>query len=706
MLPEHLSAGEVCARTLALQDERRWPVGALLRAASFQETRGEPMTIRRARALNAVLDGCDLLLTPGELLVGSGIGRFAPDGDPRALAQAQAELAEIGGRSFLTHADHAAPDYSTLLAQGIGGVRSLARAAGDSPFLSSVALALEGLQRHILRWAAAAADTAAQGDLFADLLRGQAELLEHISSAAPRSLWQALQLVVLTHSAYQLDGRYAMAIGRLDQYLLPFYEADIEAGRLCENDAQRLLDHFVAKLVHRGDIQNVCVGGMAPTGGDGTNALSFACVEAVRRIGQPGCNLTARIHPGTPPDFLVKCVECIRTGIGFPALVNDEILVPALVAQGYPLEDARDYCFVGCIETFIPGRQAPWADSRFNLLRCVDLALRDGRDGLTGGQAGPHTGHPDSWSAFYEAFCTQLRTGLSAHVNDLNAIEAGAQEHSDELTSPLLSALMADCIERGRDLCDGGARYPANHGVAGMGIGSTADSLMAVKRYVYEERRFTLAGLVRMLDANFAGYERERHILLKDAPKYGNDDERVDALAAQVSRFFAEELLRRRTPDGGRYWGLMAANVQNLSSGLEVGASPDGRLSQEPLSDAASPSFGRDRHGPTAVARSVSRLPYQLLTGGNVVNMKFMPATLAGPEGANALVSLIRTCFDLGGAQLQFNTTDRATLIDAMEHPDRYPHLVVRVSGFSAYFVSLSRAVQEDILSRTEHAFE
>jgi len=713
MLGDWLPAAEVCRHTLSLQDERRFPASVLWRARSLRETAGEPMTIRRALALNAVLQSCDLPILPGEALLGSGAVRCAPEGNGAALEAARSQLAAAGGRHFGTHADHHCADYPGLLAEGFGGLRRRAaaertrrEAAGDTDsatFLRSVEIALEGASRHVLRWAQAAHRAARARGPHRQTLRWQGVTLERLATEPASSFHEALQLVFLAHSIFQLDDRYAMALGRLDQTLWPYYARDIEEGRLTPERARALLEHLFAKLAHRGDIQNVAVGGLTPDGQDGTNALSSLIVEAVQAVGQPGGNLTARVHAATPAPFLRACAACIRTGVGFPAMVNDEVMVPALHAQGYPIEEARDYCFVGCIESFISGRQAPWADSRFNLLRCVDLALRDGRDGLTGEQAGPPTGEPADWPAFFAAFAEQVRAGIAAHAEWVCRMEREADARASELTSPLLSALTLDCIARGRDVNDGGARWPGCHGVAGMGIGSVADALAAVKRFVYDRRELDLPALRAALDADFEGYEALRARLLNEAPKYGNDDEEVDALAVEAARIFGEALLEKRLPSGGRFWGLMAANVQNVSSGREVGATPDGRRAREPLSDAASPTFGRDTHGPTATVRSIARLDYGLCPGGNVVNMKLHAPTLAGERGLDALASLIRTCFDLGGAQLQFNTTDRALLLEAMEHPERHRNLVVRVSGFSAYFVQLEPAVQADILARTEH---
>lgn len=684
------------------------------RAASFMATTGEPMPIRRAKALNAVLERSLLPLVPGELLIGAGVlGRCAPEGTVSAdeLAADRAYLATMPDRDFQTHRDHHAPGYARLLRVGLGGLKSETRdslARHDDPreraFLESVLIALDGASRYMLRWAdrcdAAARETPEHSALLADQARRMRRLAEEPAS----SFHDALQLTWSFHAIMQIDDRHAMAFGRLDQFLYPCYAADLAAGSTTPADALRLLEHFFARITVTPDVQNIALGGVRPEDGlDATNDLSHLILEACRRVGRPGGNCTARVHKNTPQDFLRKCGEVIRSGIGYPALYNDEVQIPALTGIGYPLHDARDYCFAGCIEVFIPGRMAPWADGRFNLLHCVDLALRRGIDGIKGQRLGPDTGEPEDFEGFYRAWLTQMRFRLDVHVERLNARKSQFDARASECAAPLLSALTADCIARGRDLNDGGARHPANHGIAGMGIGVTADSLAAVKRFVYERRQFTLAGLRRMLNANFAGCERERRLLLSEAPKYGNGDDEVDAIAARVTQDFGVECMKHRTPRGGWYWGLMAANVSNIAGGREVGASPDGRLAMQPLSDAASPTFGRDLAGLTAVIRSVSRLPYAVCPGGNVVNVKLHPSAIAGDKGLDSLASLVRTGFDLGAVQFQFNTVDRRILEEAVASPDEHRGLVVRVSGFSSYFVSLDRAVQEDILARTEH---
>lgn len=682
-------------------------------AESFRASEGEPTTIRRAKALNAILDNCILPVFEGELLLGCGpyINRTNDHYDEQQQKADSEYLAQIGSRNFSSHSDHHAPDYAALLTQGFGGLKAKVRESLNNQddlervaFLESVMIALEGASRHMLRWSERLRELSSESE-YADLLIQQSDMMRRLAEEPPRSFREAVQLVYSYNCMMQLDSRYAMAFGRMDQFLHPFYQADIAAGRLDDEQALEILIYFFAKVTNiYGETQNIAIGGVKPEdGSDATNELSYLILEACKRVGRPGGNITARIHRSTPRAFLEKCAEVIRTGIGYPAVFNDDVQIPALVNLGFPLADARDYCFVGCIEVFIPGKMAPWADGRFNTLRCVNLALYNGFDTISGQYTGLETGDPTTWDEFYAAFLAHMRHQLRIHIEADNAYKQPFESRASEYTSPLMSALVSDCIGRARDLNDHGALYPANHGLAGMGIGVVSDSLAAIKKFVYEEHRFTLDDLRRILSANFEGYEEERQVLLHQSPKYGNDDEYVDTIAAQVTGDFGIELLKYRNPQGGFYWGLMGANISNIYAGREVGATPDGRLTLEPLSDAASPTFGRDISGLTAVIRSVAKLPYHVCPGGNVINVKLHPSAVEGNAGKQALAALIRTCFDLGGIQLQFNTVDREILQDAMEHPDDYRSLVVRVSGFSAHYVGLDRAVQEDILHRTEY---
>lgn len=684
------------------------------RAESFRATEGLPMTVRRAKALNAVLEQSNYICVPGELLVSVGhLGRFAPEGtyDAASLKADQAYLDTIGARDFVTHADHHAPNYAKLLRLGLAGLQQEIlqsldgrRDRNEKEFLESALLAVQGASEHMRRWAKRLLIAARQNPEHAELLTAQAARMDRLAETPPQSFPDALQLVLSYHYIMQLDDRGAMAFGRMDQYLYPFYVADKAAGRITDEQVQDYLDHLFAKITVDGDIQNITLAGVkADDGSDATNELSYMILEACKRVGRAGGNCTARIARSTPPDFLHKCAEVIRTGIGYPSLFNDDLEVQALLSQGYPLRDARDYCFVGCIEVFIPGRQAPWGDGRANPLHCLNLALFDGVDSLTGQRVSDPSGAMDTYEDFYQAFLAQCRAQVDKLIADYVARQQECLAHPERFTSPLMSVLVDDCIARGRDLNDGGAVYPANFGYGGMGVASVADTLAAIKKFVYEQGTFTLQQVREMLLADFEGYGPHRELLMRKAPKFGNDDDYVDSIAAKFVADFSAMFANRRNAQGGFYWLLMAANVQNIWGGQQVGATADGRRSREPLSDACSPTFGRDLRGPTAVIRSIAKLPYHLCPGGNVVNMKLDPHCLKGPQGLDALAALTRACFDLGGCQLQFNTTGRETLEDAMANPRKHENLVVRVSGFSFNFTWLDPSVQKDILARTEH---
>jgi formate C-acetyltransferase len=680
----------------------------LWEAESFNTTEGEAMTIRRARAFYNVIEKSFLIHCPGDMLVGSGnLGRLSDSeyaGMEKRIA-AEETVKTIGRRRFRDFADHHAPDYPALLKDGLPGLKKRAsesRSRQDEMgriFLDSVLITLDGAERYFLRWAEYLLVIANANPKYYPRIASQSAMMRKLSSQTPSTFHEALQLVLSFHHMAQLDSRGAMAFGRMDQYLYPFYKEDKKQGCIDDFYVISLLSHFFAKITVDGDVQNIALSGVKPEDGtDATNELSYLILKACKLIGQPGGNCSARIDfAQTPRRFVKKCAEVIRTGIGYPAVMNDQLTIKALTDSGYPLEDARDHCFVGCIEVFIPGKQGPWADSRHNSLEMMQTAVE--------WLAENEKYIPDSekFEQFYQKFLSLVSAQTEAILTNDTAQQSKYQEMAEEYTSPFLSALVQDCIGRGRDMNNGGAVYPSNKGYGIMGIASVADSLAAVKQLVCEEKRFTARQLSLMLKNNFNNFEPERKELLTAAPKFGNADNYVDSLGARFVTDLAKVFRKHKNAQGGHYWMLIASNVNNIGGGKIVGASPDGRKAGEPLSDASSPYFGRDHNGPTAVMRSISRLPYRLCPGGSVVNMKVDPKSIEGEEGIDALASLIITCFKLGGSELQFNTTDRETLVAAMENPEHYENLVVRVSGFSYNYTWLDKEVQRDILARTEH---
>jgi pyruvate-formate lyase len=706
-------------------DMRPW-----YRAQSFRQSTDRPLSVRRALALNSILENMPLTIHENDCLAGSMCGAIfgvLPDGVTREdYDQAVEEVSAIGERTFRTNSDHYAPDYQTLLLKGIGGLRedaltarALQRSESECDFLDSVVTALEGVSTLLQRYAAAhrKAASGATDSIRTEHLNHLAELLDRVSTRAPETFHEAVQLVWTFHFIFCLEGRGAMAFGRIDQYLYPFYRRDVdrtdlERGILTRDDAAAILESLWAKLEEPGipnPIQNIAIGGTTPDGSDGTNDLSFLILEVTGTMSTPASNLSARFHTESSDMFYEACADLVKTGIGFPAMFNEEVLIEGLMNTGVPLEHARDVCFVGCIETLVQGRMPPWSDSVVNMLKALELALHNGVDTQTGNQVGPRTGELidlPTFGDFMSAFSRQLSMMVSDHVAEINKTKI---IDAEQFASPLLSSVTQDCVKRGRDINDGGALYPDFHGIGGMGIGTTTDALEALRTLVYEGQRFSLPDIVAALDRDFDGDEVLRETLL-GAPKYGNGDARTSSLAADVAGLFCGFVLDHKTPAAGgkpqgQYVPLLAANTNNIGAGCQVGATPDGRSAYTPLSDAASPHFGRDVHGPTTTLRSLSDINYTAVVGGTVVNMRFQKSALWGKKGTRNLAALVRSYFEMGGAQVQINVADRTVLEDARRNPEKHADLLVRVSGFSAQFVGLPDEVQKDILSRTEQQF-
>ena len=661
------------------------------RAVAFRAHKDKAEPLVRALAFKSVLD--HLVVEADEGLVFGHCRGFTSDTLPTGVGEREMqrlveEHAAKGQRDFWAGFDHSLADYPTLLSVGLGGVRKWVQASlarhqkeKDDSFLQAVDLTLEAFSDFIRRMAGIAREAG---------LADSAEVCAAIVERPPRHFREALQLVWFTHLAFKSEGRCHMALGRIDQYLRPFYERDLGEGCLTPEEALEWLCHLWARLDEIGEVQNICIGGLTPDGHDATNELSILCLEATRQVHSPHTNLSARFHDHTPEAFHHACFELIRTGIGFPAIFNDHVLIEGLCEIGIPIEVARDYCMVGCIETMLAGRQPAWSDSRFN----TPLYLLKAMDALAG-EASP------SYERLVALFRYEVTQGIAAHAAQVNAHMA--RFPAEQFPDPFLSALTRDCVERGRDVNDGGAAFPRFHGICVMGLATIADSLAAVKKLVFEEQRIAYHDLLVALWNDFAGAEPLRQMLAHKAPKYGNDDPYVDEIAAQVVEWTAAACLKHRVFGGGRFVSAMAANVQNIAAGREVGATPDGRRAFTPLSDAASPYFGRDLNGPTAFLASVAVPDYRQVLTGSVINMRFDPDHFRDEEGARRFASFTRYFVTNRIPELQFNFTKNETLLAARDDPESYRNLVVRVSGFSARFVELEPEVQEDIMRRKAH---
>lgn len=659
----------------------------------------------RANGIYALFTETRPQILPAEWFAGNRRALYTT-ADEMTLAYAKTTVNQFGDRDFFMNKDHYAPNYDHILTVGLPGLMAEVDAslavwredAQKCETLNAMKHTLEGFSCMIANYGKAAAACRNHADYDAERIEFIVRNCEALLCRAPETFGEALQLVWFCHTAFLMEDRYAMAFGRLDQYLYPFYKADIESGRITDEQVIELLENVFIRL--KNDVVNICIGGTNMDGSCAVNPLTYCIVRAVGNCNVPGPNLSLRVTENTPDDFMDLCLQVIGTGLGYPALMNDAVMLPALRAYGYREEDIHNFSMVGCMENFITGMQPPWTDGRLDTPRYLDYLFNNGRS-ETNRSIGIDTGDVEdihSMDEFMTCLEAQLAHGAAEYYacfkNRNNSI---CQENFPE---PFLSCFCYDCIGRGLDINNGGSIYPSVHGVAIMGIGTTADSLAAIEKVVFVDKIASLTELKAALNANFEGYETLREALLA-APKYGNNDDFVDKYAVWFVKYLASCFKQYKTRDGGGIYIDVSANISNISAGTIINATPDGRKRGEPLSDAASPSYGRDVRGATSTLLSVSKPDYTEVATGSVVNQKYSPAMFT-PENRKKLLALIRTYFKRGGQQIQINSTSREVLTDAMEHPEKYGSLVVRVSGFSAFYTTLDRAVQLDILNRTQ----
>lgn len=688
----------------------------LIRYRAYRENYGKSFLTAGAAAQRAWFEKFPVYVYDCDRIAGSRRGNWVENPDPLELKRARAICNSYGYLGFWTNSDHFAPGYDRFLREGIRGTMAridesllVHRKEPDKvEFLRAQKEVLAGFSTFVRRHGEAAREAAARCEdpAFRAELTSLAADLDFAAWEAPVTFRQALNLVWLVHLSFLFQNKYAMALGRMDQYLYPYYRHDIDAGILTPEDAEDLVACCFIKIVEFGfgDTVNICIGGVTPAGEEGINELSYVILHAVRDCYVPGPNLSARLHEGMPDRFLDECLQVIGTGLGYPALMNDRVNIPALKRHGYSLEDARNYCFVGCIENFIPGKQPAWSDGRFNVPEFLEAVFYRGTAALDPDYLGLDTGPLEdlvTMEDFLGAFEKQIAFAAAEYVTVFNN-ENGRYNYR-HYAQPFMSLFCDDCIARGEDINCGGARYPSVHGACGMGIATVADSLAAVEKVVYLDHACTLTELRDAMTADFKGYETLR-ARLQNAPKYGNNHDFVDKYAVWYVEFLDRVFAQYHTRDGGDFYTAIASNTQSVSAGHVTGATPDGRHAGVPLSDAASPTYGMDKNGPTSAFLSLCKPDYRLVSCGTVVNQKYTPDMLEDPVKRAALTAAIKVYFSQGGQEVQINCVSRDILIDAMDHPENYADLVVRVSGFSAYYTQLSRDVQEDILHRTEHA--
>jgi len=685
------------------------------------------------------------------------------------------------GNYFYNGIGHLTVQYEKILAVGYKGIIAEAEAelagcrvsdgdyAKKSHFLNAVIISCQAAITFARRYAELAlkeAENCRDEQRKSELLSiamNCAKVPEH----GAESFWEACQSFWFVQMLLQTESSgHSISPGRFDQYMYPYYKADYDAGKITREFAQELMDCIWVKLNDLNKVrdagsaegfagyslfQNLIAGGQDEDGNDVTNDLSFMCIEASMHVMLPAPSLSVRVWNRTPDEFLIKAAILTRTGIGLPAYYNDEVIIPALVNRGVTLQDARTYNIIGCVEPQKAGKTDGWHDAAFfNMCRPLELVFSNGMD--RGVQVGIRTGEIkefDTFEKFYDAYKRQTEYFIGLMVNADNAIDVA---HAERCPLPFQSCMVDDCIKRGKSLQEGGAVYNFT-GPQGFGIANMADSLVAIQRLVYDEKRLTLAELKKALEDNFgrgmeggmaekitariasdiaavgkpvgekevsdiyrmvtdglaAGPEKEKYEKLLETiealPKYGNDIPEVDAFARDVAYSYTRPLEKFKNPRGGQYQAGLYPVSANVPLGAQTGATPDGRLAYTPIADGVGPASGRDVKGPTAAANSVACLDHFIASNGTLFNQKFHPSALAGMKGLQNFTSLIRGFFDQKGMHMQFNVVSRETLLDAQAHPENYKSLVVRVAGYSALFTSLSRSLQDDIISRTTQGF-
>ena len=614
---------------------------------------------------------------------------------------------------------HCTPDYPTLLKLGLRGIENKILAEQrrkPSPFHSAALTTVRAAIAHGHRWQERLlqlAERETKADRRNELLQ-MAEVLRVVPEHPAKTFHQALQSIIITHSMLHWESfQHGMSFGRLDQYLWPYYENDLLAGRITPTRAVELLGCFLAKTAELlplffkrateffsglSSASGITLAGRTAQGADAVNDLSFLILRAYDQIRLRQPNIHVRFFDGTNSDFKKLCYQTIKGGGGIPAIFNDEAIVTALKDQGTP-EELLDFAVVGCAEWGIPHSSFPAAGAGFiNLPYALLLALHNGME--EGKQVGPTTGDPARWKdaeELIQAFQEQLRHQLSRATAGNNLIES---THSLHRPTPFLSTLIDGCVASGRDVTGGGAKHNST-GFMGVGLADVVDSLLAIDGLVFRQRHLSLPSLIEAVDDNFDGHEALRARLTNRAPRYGEDDSNTLAFTSRISAIFVDELRRFRNPRQGPYLPGFWAMTTHQGFGSRLPALPSGRLAGRPLANGICPQLGNERQGPTATMRAAAAVtPAQ---NGCVLNLKLDPEYVEGDAGDELMDSLVTGYFREGGMQLQFNVIDPAILIKARENPQDYRDLVVRISGYSAYFVDLTPQMQDELLARATH---
>jgi len=738
------------------------PERAEIITQSFLSTEGEPIVIRRAKAFADILGQMTVYIEPGSLIVGNqaGVNFAAPvfpeysyqwvideldefekrSGDSFAVTEETKErlrklseywvgkthqdqvLANLSPANLLAEEQgvlhrggismsgdgHIIPNHEFVLQVGYGGIADMARrhllrhdlTQEQRDFYQATAIAMEGALRYIERLGERAK---------ADGLPELARMLQGFMQGGARSFHEAVQAVYLTHLLMMIESNgHSFSFGRFDQYIYPYFQKD----GITEEKALELITHFfimtnaINKVRPWGHTQysggyplysNLMVGGMKPDGTDGTNEISYLCLKAMSLSQLPEPNLSVRFWEHTPHELMLESARLIRKGFGMPSVFCDEVCIDAMMTLDIDIETARNYASMGCVEIAIPGKWGHRATGMtyINFGKVFEIVLNKA----------DYKTYDELWQAW--------KTALSHYFDLAVACDLVCDRSLKHHDADAFASSMVDCcLERGKTLKNGGAKYDYVS-QSNIGMSVVGDSLAAVKKLVFEDKILTLTELKKALASNFAGPEGPRiRQLCRRAPKFGNDDDYVDTIVADVFESYLELLPQHKTDREGKGptgcgYTMSTSNITSyVPNGFDVGATPDGRLAGKPLNEGASPCLGADREGPTAVINSISKLPNRRMAGGQLLNMRFSPGALEGDENLEKFARFIETGRHKNIFHNQFNIVDSKTLRAAKEHPEEYPGLMVRVAGYCAQFASLMPEAQDAIIARTEMGWE
>ena len=608
-------------------------------------------------------------------------------------------------------ANHLSLSFKKALERGLGDLRqeilsrrSQAGEPAQQEFYDSTLIAIDAAIRFIHRYAGALRHAASQSpaERAGELLE-MAAICDRIAENAPQTFREAIQLVWMIHLISNIGGGAAMSFARFDQYLGPFYHRDLAAGLVTPEEARELIAHLWLKTneAKMRTVQSLALSGIARNGNDGTNELTYLCLDVIAEVREPYPNTCVRMHRDSPAALWEKVIDTLMIGIGQPQIFNDDAMLQGLARAGFPVEDGRDYYPMGCVEVMLEGVQPTYQGIGGVVFANLLEAVFNNGGLSSAGEPRSATGKLSSFTtfdAFLDAYLAQLRGRI---VHSIHEAEERCQHGAREYYDPFASIFVDDCLKNGKDVCQGGARYSACFTINGMGFGTAIDSLAAIKTMVYDRGQYSLEKVKSMLDQDFVGDEAARAQLTSYPAVYGNDLEDADSIARRVYSVFTDTILDHCSPVGAIFSPQMFSYNSHVYVGEITGATPNGRRRGETLSDGPGPSQGRDVRGPTCLINSVAGMDGSRLIGGCGFNIKINPDFIRGTEGRKILKSLLHTYLQKNGMQVQVNLIDQETLRKAQRSPEQYRNIIVRVAGYCEYFGNLDRKLQDEIIRRT-----